>query len=84
MSLYSRMAEYKSARYVTQSNSTAFDVRYAPGTKVGNAGIYRCNGCGDEVCVPHGHSLPQPAQHPHDAAAGKAEWQLLVFAERLK
>jgi hypothetical protein len=78
------MAEYKNARYVTPSNSSAFDVRYAPGAKVANAGIYRCNGCGDEVCVSLGQSLPQPPQHVHEASAGKAEWQLLVFAERHK
>ena len=76
------MAQYKYAQHLSTSSSSAFDTRYAPGTKAENPGIYRCAGCGDEIGIARGHPLPSQNHHQHTAAQGKLEWQLLVFAQQ--
>lgn len=76
------MAQYKYTDNLTTSSSSAFDTLYAPGARVENAGIYRCKGCGEEVVAGRGQLLPAPERHPHAAGSGKAEWQLLVFAQQ--
>jgi hypothetical protein len=73
------MAQYKYKDHVTQSDSPAFETRYAAGAKVQNPGIYRCLGCGDEIVAAKNQILPTTHQHPGD---GKVEWQLLVFAQQ--
>ena len=75
------MAQYKYPQNLNQSTSAAFDTRYAPGTKAENPGIYRCAGCGDEIIVNKGQTLPAQNHHPHTRGEGKLEWQLLVFAQ---
>jgi hypothetical protein len=76
------MAQYKYAQHLSTSTASAFDTRYAPGTKAENPGIYRCAGCGEEIGVARGHSLPPQNHHQHMPAQGKLEWQLLVFAQQ--
>jgi hypothetical protein len=76
------VALYKRKPYILESDLTAFEVRYAPAARVANPGIYRCLGCGEEVAVAKGHQVPRPEQHEHAAGDGKAEWQLIVFAEQ--
>lgn len=72
------MAEYKYKENLSQSSSAAFDTRYAPGSRIENAGIYRCTACGDEIALPKKQPLPD---HKHAAEEGKVEWKLLVYAQ---
>lgn len=72
------MAQYKYIHHLTPSSSFAFDTRHAPGTVASNPGIYRCMSCHEEVTIPRGQTLPP---HEHAPKEGRAEWQLIVFAQ---
>lgn len=72
------MALYKYTQYVTQSNDAAFDAGHSPGTAAPHAGIYRCTGCGYEIGIAAGHTLPPESHHKHTA---KIVWRLAVFAQ---
>lgn len=76
------MAQYKYSQHLKQHDSAAFDERHAPGIAAGNAGIYRCVACGDEIGIAKGHALPPQNHHQHAQGIGKIEWQLLVFAQQ--
>jgi len=78
------MAQYKFREHLIHSSNSAFDTRHAPGTTANNPGIYRCSGCGDEISVAKGSTLPPQNHHQHEPGLGKMEWQLLVFAEQSK
>lgn len=78
------MAEYKEREHVRRTESSAFDVRHAPGTTVTNPGIYRCLACNDEIVMAKGDTLPLQNHHQHETGIGKIEWQLLVHAEQSK
>jgi len=80
----SLMAQYKHSQYLTKSDSTAFDAKHAPGSTASNPGIYRCAGCGDEIGIAKGHTLPPQNHHQHTPSTTKVEWQLLVFAQQKK
>ncbi|MEK6371966.1 MAG: hypothetical protein AABO58_04660 [Acidobacteriota bacterium] len=75
------MAQYKYAQHLNQSDHSAYDTRHRPGTEAPNPGIYRCAGCGDEIGIAKGHTLPPQNHHQHSTDA-KIEWQLLVFAQQ--
>ena len=75
------IALYKYKQYLTESDSSAFDTRYAPGSQTENPGIYRCTSCGDEIAIAKGRSLPPQNHHRHTTNA-KIEWQLVVFAQQ--
>jgi hypothetical protein len=75
------MAQYKFGQYLHQSDDKAYDARHAPGIPAGNAGIYRCAVCGEEIGIAKGHTLPPQNHHQHAPGLGKIEWQLLVFAQ---
>lgn len=74
------MAQYKNPGFLTKSEHSAFDETHAPGTAAPDAGIYRCTGCGHEIGIAKGHTLPPQTHHQHSASAGKIAWQLIVFA----
>lgn len=76
------MAQYKYREPLMQSSNAAFDTRHAPGTKAENPGIYRCTGCGDEVSMAKGQTLPPQSHHQHEPGQGTVAWQLVVFAEQ--
>jgi hypothetical protein len=76
------MAQYKYAQYLTQSDHSAYDDRHRPGATANNPGIYRCAGCGDEIGIAKGHTLPPQNHHQHNQQQGAVEWQLLVFAQQ--
>jgi hypothetical protein len=76
------MAQYRQGQYLTKSDSTAFDTKHAPGSNASNPGIYRCAGCGDEIGIAKGHTLPPQNHHQHPSSAAKVEWQLLVLAQQ--
>ena len=75
------MAQYKHGQHLNHSDNSAYDAKHAPGTVAQNAGIYRCVGCGDEIGIAKGHTLPPQNHHQHRTGA-KIEWQLLVFAQQ--
>lgn len=74
------MAQYKHGQFLTQSQHEAFDTLHSPGSTAPNAGIYRCAGCGDEIGIAKGHTLPPQNHHQHGYGQGAIRWQLLVFA----
>lgn len=74
------MALYKYAAHVKTSTDNAFDTKHAPGAAAPLAGIYRCAGCGWEIGIAHGHTLPPQNHHQHTGGS-KIEWQLLVYAQ---
>ena len=78
------MAQYKYDQHLTKSDSTAFDTKHPPGSDAPNPGIYRCSGCGDEIGIAKGHTLPPQNHHQHKPSTVKVEWQLLVFAQQKK
>ena len=43
------MAQYKYGNYLNKSEQSAYDNIYKPGETCQNSGIYRCEGCGDEI-----------------------------------
>ncbi len=74
------MATYKYKDHLIQSSLAVFDIRYAPGAKAVNGGVYRCMVCNDEIGVARGTRLPAQEHHKHEKDA-KIVWQLLVVAE---
>lgn len=78
------MAYYKHRKHLYESSDAVFDVRHAPGTVVSNPGIYRCAGCGREICAVRGQEL-KDHEHPNNGKIkNKVEWQLIVFPEQLR
>jgi hypothetical protein len=75
------LALYKHGQSLTQSQDAAFDVVHSPGSTAPHAGIYKCTGCGHEIGIAAGHTLP-PQGHPqHPTSLGPIRWKLLVFAQ---
>jgi hypothetical protein len=76
-----RKVLYKYSQHLQQSDDAAFDKRHSPGTQAEQPGVYRCAGCGDEIGIAKGHTLP-PQNHHHHSSGAKIEWQLLVYAQQ--
>lgn len=76
------MAYYKYLKFLHSTSDAAFDVRHSAGTLAANSGIYRCAGCGREICVAKGQRL-EDHEHP-DTPKVKVEWQLIIFPEQLR
>jgi len=74
------MALYKYAENLTQSNDTAFDGTYEPGTTPPHSGIYRCTGCGREVVAEQARSLPPQNHHQHPNYS-PVRWKMAVYAD---
>ncbi|MFF7710705.1 protein L [Pseudomonas sp. NPDC007930] len=53
---------------------------YAPGSDAPASGIYRCEGCGQEVTVMRQRPLP-PANHHKHASLLSIRWRLVVKQE---
>jgi len=75
------MAWYKYQDFVKKSNSEAYDKVHSPGVAAPFAGIYRCAGCGREIGIAYGHTLPPQNHHEHSPSQGAIRWQLLVYAD---
>jgi hypothetical protein len=76
------MAQYKYGQHLSHSDNAAYDTKHSPGISAPNAGIYRCAGCGDEIGIAKGHTLPPQNHHQHASSTVKVEWQLLVWAQQ--
>lgn len=77
------MALYKHDSSIARSSHQAFDDVHSPGTAAPHPGIYKCTGCGDEIAIAGGHTLP-PQNHRQHNTAAKIAWQLQVFAVQQK
>ena len=51
------MALYKYPQVLSQSDHQAFDKIQQPGVQTPHSGLYRCEGCGDEVSSNAGNPL---------------------------
>ncbi len=75
------MAWYKYDEYLKKSIGDAYDNEYSPGNSAPHAGIYRCKGCGREIGIAEGHTLPPQTHHTHTTAQGHIKWRLIVYAD---
>lgn len=74
------MAQYKYGHHLNHSTHEAYDATHKPDITSPDPGIYRCTGCGDEIGIAKGHTLPPQNHHQHTSNA-PILWQLLVFAQ---
>lgn len=75
------MALYKHGQHLKQSQDPAFDSTHKPGETTPHSGIYRCEGCGDEIASNGGNPLPPQNHHQHPTTQGAIRWKLLVYAQ---
>ena len=75
------MALYKEEKFLKKSNGADFDKLHEPGEEAPYAGIYRCTGCGREISIAEGKTLPPQNHHQHSTSQGKIRWQLIVYAD---
>jgi hypothetical protein len=75
------MALYKYTAYVKTSTSDAFDKEYSPGATTPYSGIYRCQGCGNEIASNVGNPLPPENNHQHANSQIKIRWRMIVQAQ---
>lgn len=71
-------ALYKYGNYIQQSQDIAFDTIKQPGDSAPWAGIYRCEGCGKNIGIAQGHTLPPQNHHAHTTTQGAIRWRLVV------
>lgn len=74
------MAYYKYPQLLTPLQHKNFDTFLSPGSDASDAGIYRCEGCGHEIGIAKGHTMPPQGHHSHTAAQGSIWWRLIVAA----
>lgn len=75
------MAIYRYSSYLQQLNDDAFEPNHSPGSAAPYAGIYRCMGCGREIGIAEGHTLPAQNHHEHTSDQGSIRWRLIVYAD---
>jgi len=78
------VASYKYDQYLHKNDSEEFDKVHQPGKSAPHAGIYRCEGCGHEIGIAAGHTLPSQNHPQHSTSQGDIRWKLLVFAMHKK
>ncbi|SPB17610.1 hypothetical protein NOV72_04814 [Caballeronia novacaledonica] len=72
------MANYKYGKFLNQSDNAAFDRVTDPGHEAPHSGIYRCEGCGENIVSTYGHRLPPQNHHQHNQAQGSIRWRLIA------
>jgi hypothetical protein len=75
------MALYKDKDYLVLSSSGEFDKILNPGQSTPHSGIYRCEGCADEVASNAGNPLPPQNHHQHPPNQGNIRWKMIVYAQ---
>ncbi len=79
------MALYRYEKFLQSSKpNDAWETLYTPGTKAPHSGIYRCEGCGDEIAANAGNPLPPQNHHQHTKEQGTIRWRLIVFPVQKK
>jgi len=76
------MAQYKYDKYLSKSEHSEYDNVYLPGSTCANSGVYRCEGCGDEIASNKGNPFPPQNHHQHSQSQGSIRWKLIVFAQQ--
>ena len=76
------MAQYKYGNYLNKSEHSEYDNIYKPGEICQNSGIYRCEGCGDEIASNKNNPFPPQNHHQHVTSQGAIRWRLIVFAQQ--
>lgn len=75
------MAFYKYSSYLKQNQHNAFDTTTNPGSATPYSGIYKCEGCGQEIVSTQEHPMPPQNHHQHTHAQGQIRWKLIVATE---
>ena len=70
---------FKYSSFLSESDSTVFDQIFKPGEDTPHSGIYRCEGCGQEITSVKGHTLPPQNHHQHSYSQGAIRWRLAVW-----
>ncbi|MGA3283787.1 MAG: hypothetical protein ABSD57_04930 [Verrucomicrobiota bacterium] len=73
-----KMALYKNANYLTQTTDSAFDTLHKPGETTPHSGIFRCEGCGNEIVSESWKPMPPQNHHTHTYSQGDIQWRLIV------
>jgi hypothetical protein len=73
------MAFYKYDKFVHQLDDPKFDEICEPGSSTRWSGIYRCEGCHQEVVSIYGKPLPPQNHHQHELSQGSIRWRLVVW-----
>jgi hypothetical protein len=79
-----KMALCKDAQYINHSNANSFDQVLDPGSISPVTGIYRCEGCGEEIVSEGGRMLPGSNHHPHVFNKGAIHWRVVVMTQGRK
>lgn len=79
------MAHYtkETSQYLKQTSETvlgsvAWTTVHAIGANVPVSGIYRCEGCGDEITSNKNTQFPPQNTHQHTGASKTIGWRLIV------
>ena len=75
------MAWNKYPQFITKNEHKNFDTLRSPGDETPDAGIYRCESCGDEIGIAKGHKLPPQNHHQHAIGLGAIQWRMIVCAK---
>ena len=75
------MATYRHDEYILFSDNAAFDTLTGPGRPAPYSGIYRCDGCGQEIAASQEQPLPPQNNHQHSMNQGAIRWRLIVAAQ---
>jgi len=68
-------------RFISTTNSPGhahWTTLYEIGDTVPVSGIYRCQGCGDEITSNAGQPFPPQNRHQHADTSVEVLWQLIV------
>ena len=73
------MPNYKHSQFFHVNQSELFDKVLAPATQTPASGIYRCEGCGEEVSSTSPHPIPPQNHHQHMIPGqGAVRWRLVA------
>lgn len=78
------MAVFKYPQYFTQDGGPVFDQAYPPGWIAPLSGIYRCDGCSDEIAANKLQPLPPQNHHQHSLLQGLIRWRLVASAQQIR
>jgi hypothetical protein len=77
------MALYRDENLVVKANPhAAWEKIWKPGETPDYAGIYRCQGCGDEIASNKNVQLPTQNHRQHSTSQGAIRWKLLVLTQQ--